>query len=131
VYQDNFMRRFISALVDDSSSDEDEDLEGLEGVERPFNMRDVLRRLPPHWEAREVRGNHRKPCSECGKAHWYDGEYYFTARGNLAWGAEKICEDCITVRWTGCYIHSALTDWVLHTQCADRLMDWVLSYIVR
>ncbi|KAK9810427.1 hypothetical protein WJX72_010506 [[Myrmecia] bisecta] len=51
-------------------------------------------RLPVGWEAREVRGNHRKGCTSCSKSAWAPGQYYFT---NIEdpWDAEKLCEDCI------------------------------------
>lgn len=49
--------------------------------------------LQPGWELREVRGNHNKSCSGCGKNDWGFGEYYvcysFQPRGS-----DKYCVDC-------------------------------------
>lgn len=41
----------------------------------------------------EVRGNHTKPCSACGKDDWEVGEYYVSYPSD-PWGMDKYCVDC-------------------------------------
>lgn len=36
----------------------------------------VRRRLPPNYSIRKVRGNHSKPCSDCGTRDFWQGDYY-------------------------------------------------------
>ena len=50
-------------------------------------------RLPPHISAREVTGNHRKPCSCCGKGDWFHGDWYIF-NSVQPWGTDKYCLDC-------------------------------------
>ena len=45
------------------------------------------------FAVRDVRGAHRKPCSECGKKDWWPGEYYVYDAAN-PWGTDKYCLDC-------------------------------------
>ena len=54
---------------------------------------EVGRKLPPNYQIREVSGNHRKPCSDCGKNDWFRGDYYvFDAF--QPYGTDKYCLDC-------------------------------------
>ena len=61
----------------------------------------VRRRIPSNYEVREVKGNHRKECSDCGYSDWMGGEYYVQDRTN-PWGGDKLCLDCAGIRdWGG------------------------------
>ncbi|KAL7574694.1 hypothetical protein ACA910_003037 [Epithemia clementina (nom. ined.)] len=53
----------------------------------------VRQRLPGNFTIREVAGNHRKPCSECGKNDWCDGDWYIHDASH-PWDTEKFCFDC-------------------------------------
>eukprot|EP00979_Chaetoceros_neogracilis_P010538 scaffold2483_cov276-Chaetoceros_neogracile.AAC.10 len=61
----------------------------------------VRRKIPSNYEVREVKGNHRKGCSDCGYSAWMGGEYYVQDRIN-PWGGDKFCFDCAGNRdWGG------------------------------
>eukprot|EP00187_Rhodella_violacea_P010660 CAMPEP_0174893040 /NCGR_PEP_ID=MMETSP0167-20121228/7896_1 /TAXON_ID=38298 /ORGANISM="Rhodella maculata, Strain CCMP736" /LENGTH=245 /DNA_ID=CAMNT_0016131707 /DNA_START=73 /DNA_END=810 /DNA_ORIENTATION=+ len=55
---------------------------------------DALRmRLPGNFTVREVSGNHRKPCSECGMNSWGPGDWYVFDVVK-PWGTEKYGLEC-------------------------------------
>lgn len=54
-------------------------------------------RLPSNYEAKEVSGNHRKPCSDCGKCNWELGDWYVYDKVN-PWGTDKFCLECAESR---------------------------------
>jgi hypothetical protein len=43
--------------------------------------------------SKEVRGNHKKPCDDCGMRFDY-GDWYFTEPGFAARGGDKFCVTC-------------------------------------
>eukprot|EP01043_Picozoa_sp_COSAG02_P012405 COSAG02_NODE_478_length_21511_cov_120.811087_1_plen_292_part_00 len=48
-----------------------------------------------------VRGQHRKPCTDCGtKFHSFDAGYYYTDTLS-PWGADKLCSGCMAERLGG------------------------------
>ena len=48
-----------------------------------------------------VRGQHRKPCTDCGtNFHSFDAGYYYTDTLS-PWGADKLCSDCMAERLGG------------------------------
>ena len=49
---------------------------------------------------REVAGNHRKPCSRCGKNDWLPGEWY-VYDAVQPWGSDKFCIDCAEIEFDG------------------------------
>ena len=53
----------------------------------------VRDRLPWSYRLAEVRGNHRKGCSECGYDAWLPGEYY-VFNHIKPWGTNKYCLNC-------------------------------------
>ena len=67
--------------------------------ECPVHLREALKRYNSEhpgnrFEAREVRGNHRKPCTECEAD--FDGlDHYFSERG---WSNDKLCVVCMEER---------------------------------
>lgn len=57
----------------------------------------VRRRLPPNYSIRKVRGNHSKPCSDCGTRDFWQGDYY-VYDSVQPWGTDKYCLDCAETR---------------------------------
>eukprot|EP01025_Chloroclados_australasicus_P042565 TRINITY_DN4525_c1_g1_i1.p1 TRINITY_DN4525_c1_g1~~TRINITY_DN4525_c1_g1_i1.p1 ORF type:complete len:266 (-),score=60.17 TRINITY_DN4525_c1_g1_i1:1434-2231(-) len=62
----------------------------------PEELQEVMHRLPYGYGPKQVLNStqHRKGCTECGKSHWYEGEWYVTHLGQPR-GADKICMDCL------------------------------------
>ena len=63
-------------------------------------VRRVQSLLPGNMAVREVAGNHRKPCSRCGKDSWYPGEWYVYDAAQ-PWGSDKFCLDCAEMEFDG------------------------------
>jgi hypothetical protein len=49
--------------------------------------------LPRSLDVREVRGDHQKPCDECGLCNFDYGDYYVYDAAS-PWGTEKYCLEC-------------------------------------
>ena len=64
------------------------------------HVRSVQSRLPPNMSVKQVAGNHRKPCSECGKSDWFDGEWYIYDHVQ-PWGSDKYCLNCADMQFNG------------------------------
>eukprot|EP00548_Thalassiothrix_antarctica_P016781 CAMPEP_0194183010 /NCGR_PEP_ID=MMETSP0154-20130528/28797_1 /TAXON_ID=1049557 /ORGANISM="Thalassiothrix antarctica, Strain L6-D1" /LENGTH=152 /DNA_ID=CAMNT_0038899669 /DNA_START=23 /DNA_END=482 /DNA_ORIENTATION=- len=59
--------------------------------------------IPSNFEIREVSGNHRKPCSNCGKRYWLKGDWY-VCDAIQPWGTDKYCLDCAEHKnWGGSF----------------------------
>lgn len=63
---------------------------------RIFRLRE---KLPACMKVQQVMGDHRKPCSECGKQEWLRGDWYvFNSEKPV--GTRKFCLDCAEdVEW--------------------------------
>ena len=58
-----------------------------------------------------VRGQHRKPCTDCGtNFHSFDAGYYYTDTLS-PWGADKLCSGCMAERLGG-YFAGLRARWV-------------------
>jgi len=58
----------------------------------------VRQELPAHFDIKEVRGKHAKPCSGCSKTDWGWGDYYVHDL-NSHWGtSEKYCLECAELK---------------------------------
>ena len=59
-------------------------------------------RLPYYLGLHEVRARHKKPCDECGKKDWYEGEDWYVQNDLQPRGGEKYCLDCAEAKnWYG------------------------------
>ena len=87
--------------MSDYDSDEESDPDAAyerEQEEKLDTVHGIAMHLPPGWDIREVAGNHRKPCSDCGSNEWFPGDYYVYDASH-PWGTEKYCMDCANARF--------------------------------
>ena len=87
-------RRYGGNAFDDDFLDSDEDDFGDDRSRAAA----LAPKLPPNFAIREVSGNHRKPCSECGTSDFYPGSFYIYDAVS-PWGTDKFCLDCAEMRF--------------------------------
>ena len=87
----------MDSYYDSEDSDPDAWFE-REQEEKFEKVDEVQRHLPSGWAIREVSGNHRKPCSDCGHSSWFPGEFYIYDAAQ-PWGTDKYCLDCAEMKF--------------------------------